>query len=152
MGNRYWIRREAVTPTAGNDIFTVVSAASRRCRILEVHAGGVGASSAPQNLHVVRASTAGITPGGTITPAKGDHVDQPAAGFTVPTTWGTQPVIGASDHGIEMTWNALGGWAPWKAGSNKGVLEARNGENISFRIPTGPTPQAMNISALVEED
>jgi hypothetical protein len=48
-------------------------------------------------------------------------------------------------------WNALGGanrYIPPKGY----IFEARNGENISVRAPSGPTYQAMSISVLIEED
>jgi hypothetical protein len=149
MGNKYWVKRENVTPTAAQDILTLISAASRRLRVLQIQAGGVGASSAPQGLCASRAP-AGTTPGGAIVPSKAEHSEQPAATFTTATTWAAQPTPEA--NGLELNWNALGGWAPWSVGQNKGVLEARNGEVISIRPTAGPAPQAMNLSVLVEED
>jgi len=149
---RYVVKRVNFTPAnTTDDVLTLVSASSRRLRVLGVYANGQGASSAPQALAASRVSTAGITPGGAITPTKADHNDQPAAAFTTATTWGTQPVI--ETNGITLSWNALGGYAPWNVTQfSKGVLEARNGENISFRPIAGTTPQVMSLSVLVEED
>lgn len=149
MGNKYWVKRENVTPVAAQDILTLISPASRRLRVLQIQIGGTGGSSAAQGATVSR-STGGTTPGGAITPSKAEHIDQPAATFTTATTWAAQPTI--ETNGLELNWNALGGWAPWSAGPNKGVLEARNGENISIRPAAGHTPQAISVSVLVEED
>ena len=59
MGNRYVIQRSAVTPVAGEDLVTIVSAANRRVRVAEVSVSGAGASSAAQRLLVAR-STGGL--------------------------------------------------------------------------------------------
>lgn len=148
--SRYWVKRENATPVAAQDFLTVISGANRRLRILDIRCNGVGASSAPQSMMVARAAT-GTTPGGAITPSKADNSDQPASNFTTATTWAAQPTPEA--NGIVLGWNALGGMAPWTATQlTRGVLEARNGETISFRPGSGPTPQAMSLSVLVEED
>jgi hypothetical protein len=67
MGNRYIVARQAITPTASNDVFQFLSLASRRTRILQVAIGGLGSSSAAQQLIFGR-STGGTTAGGA------DHV------------------------------------------------------------------------------
>lgn len=149
MGNRYWVKRENITPVAAQDILTLISGSNRRIRVLQLQIGGTGASSAAQGATMAR-STAGTTPGGGITPSKGEHTDQPAANFTTATTWAAQPTL--ETNGVELNWNALGGWAPWSAGQNKSLFEARNGECISIRPAAGHTPQNINISVLVEED
>jgi hypothetical protein len=152
MGNRYWVKRANFTPAnTTDDVITLLSAANRRLRVLGIFCNGAGASSAPQGITASRVTTAGITSGGGITPDKADHNDQPAAAFTTATTWSTQPVI--NTNGITLSFNALGGYAPWQATQlTRGVLEARNGEQISLRPTAGPTPQAQSISVLVEED
>ena len=149
MGNKYWVKRENVTPVAAQDLLTLISGANRRIRVLQIQIGGTGGSSAAQAMSASR-STGGTTPGGGITPSKAEHTDQPAANFTTATTWAAQPTL--ETNGLTLDWNALGGFAPWSAGPNRGVLEARNGETISFRPPAGLTPQACNLSVLVEED
>ncbi len=148
MGNRYIIKQNNVTPTAGNDIMTIVSATARRIRVVEVAVAGRGSSSAAQQIEVGR-STGGTTPGGTLTPNKFDHTDQPAMASTVPTTWAAQPTIDTQTE--VLGFNALGGanrWIPPKGAA----IEARNGENISIRATTGVTFQALSVSAVVEED
>lgn len=151
MGNRYLVKRENFTPGAVTDDFlTIVSAASRRLRILAIYANGGGTTSAAQGITASR-STGGSTPTGAITPSKADHNDQPAAVFTAPTSWTGQPTADA--NGVTLSFNAMGGKDQWTATEKtKGMLEARNGEEISFRRNAGVTPQAMTISVLVEED
>jgi len=148
MGNRYVVARDAVTPTGGNDVLTCISGANRRIRVAEISVSGRGTTSAAQQLQVGR-STGGTTAGGAITPSKADHTDQPAANFTTATTWSAQPTLETNYEVVG--WNALGGanrWIPPKGY----IMEARNGENISVRAPSGPTYQAMSFSVVIEED
>jgi hypothetical protein len=151
MGNRYTVSQENVTPTAGNDILTLVSATSRRLRIWEVQVSGRGTSSAAQSIEVSR-STGGTTPGGAATVNKTDHTDEPTNTFTTATTWAAQPSQDASR--TVLGFNALGGAN--RAGSASSTrpygLEARNGENISIRAATGITWQPISLSVVVEED
>lgn len=151
MGNRYTVTRSATPANVTDDILTLKAAANRRIRLLAVYANGKGASSAPQGLRVSRVTTVGVTPGGALTPDKADHADQPAAAFTAPTTWATQPVVNA--HGVSIGWNALGGMAQWQATQlTRGQFEARNSEEISIRPGAGTTPQLQEVTAVVEED
>jgi hypothetical protein len=146
---RYIVSQTNVTPTAGNDIITIVSAASRRLRVVQVSVAGRGTSSASQQIQVGR-STGGTTPGGAITPGKADHVDQTAAAFTAPTTWAAQPTLD-TNTAVQIGWNALGGgnhWSPPKGS----LMEARNGEEISIRASAGVTFQAMSVDVICEED
>ncbi len=148
MGNRYIVKQQAVTPTAGNDILTVITAASRRARIVEVAVAGRGTSSAMQQIEVGR-STSGTTSGGNQTPGKFDHTDQPAAVHTYATTWSVQPTLDA--HSEVIGWNALGGANRWIPPKGSG-FEARNAEQLSIRASSGVTFQPMSISVVVEED
>ena len=149
MGNRIVVKRENITPTAGNDILTYVSAANRRARLVEVIVAGLGSTSTAQQVQVGR-STGGTTGGGAITPDKFDHTEQPAAVGTVNTTWSVQPTIGTNTH--TLGYNSLGGAIVWKAPGGR-AYEARNGENISVRaLASGVTYQAMSITVVIEED
>jgi len=148
MGNRYIVAQLAVTPTAGNDVFSLISAANRRLRVLQVVAHGRGATSAAQGFTIGRAA-AGTTPGGNITPGKADHTEEPNAVFTAPTTYAAQPTLDANQ--IPIGFNALGGPIVWNPPKGT-LLEARNGEVISLRAASGITWQACSVAALVEED
>jgi hypothetical protein len=148
MGNRYILKR-ALTPTAGSDIWTVLSISSRRGRLIEVSVTGQGTSSAAQTIEIGR-STGGTTGGGAATPGKFDHTDQPAAAFTYNTTWAAQPTL--DTHSKVMGWNALGGYANWIAPKGAGY-EIRNAEQLSIRASaTGVTFQAALVSMVFEED
>lgn len=149
MGNRYTVKRENITPTAGQDLLTIVSPSGRRARLVQVAIGGLGTTSAAQQVLIGR-STGGTTGGGAITPDKAEHTDQPAAASTVNTTWSAQPTIGTNT--IPLGWNALGGGIVWNA-PNGALFEARNAENISVRaLASGVTYQPMSIAAVYEED
>lgn len=153
MGNRYVLKQNNITPTAGNDIMTIISAASRRIRLVEVVVTGRGSSSAAQQIEFGR-STGGTTGGGALTPNKYDHQDQPAAVSTVDTTWSVQPTL--DTHTEIAGWNALGGAYRWtppvKGGPGSAGIEVRNGDNISVRATSGVTFQAMSVSVVYEED
>lgn len=147
MGNKYIVEQRNVTPTAGNDVITIASPSSRRARLVQVAVAGRGTTSAAQGLELFR-STAGTTPGGSVTPDKGEHSDQPAASSVCSTTWSVQPTVGT--NGVAIGWNALGGAMIYNV--PKGLLEARNGECISLRAPASYTFQACSITATFEED
>lgn len=148
MGNRYIIKQQNITPTAGNDILTIISASNRRGRVIEVSVAGRGSSSAAQQIEVGY-STGGTTGGGSVTPDKFDHADQPTAAFTYNTTWAAQPSLTTNSE--VLGWNALGGanrWIPPRGSA----LEIRNGAQISFRASGGVSFQAMSFSCVFEED
>ncbi len=154
MGNRYVIKQNSVTPTAGNDIMTIVSGTTRRVRLVEVSINGRGTSSAAQQVEFGR-STGGTTPGGALTPSKYDHQDQPVAVSVVNTTWGAaQPTL--DTHTETAGWNALGGAYRWtppvKGGTGAAGIEVRNGDQISLRATTGVTFQPLSASMVFEED
>lgn len=151
MGQRYVVHRDNVTPVGGQDLLTYITASGRRARLIALDLVGAGSSSAAQRLLAGR-STGGTTPGGAITPSKAEHTEQPAAASTTATTWAAQPTLETNAHVVG--WNALGGANKWttQPGRPNGIVEARNGENISIRAPSGPTYQAMSFSATFEED
>lgn len=153
MGNRYVLKQNNITPTAGNDIMTIISAASRRIRLTEVTVSGRGTSSAAQQIEFGR-STGGTTGGGALTPSKYDHQDQPAAVSTVDTTWSVQPTL--DTHTEILGFNALGGAFRWtppvKGGTGAAGIEVRNGDNISVRATSGVTFQPLSVSVVYEED
>lgn len=147
MGNRYTVEQRNVTPTAGNDVMTIVTASNRRARLVQVTVAGRGTTSAAQGLELAN-SSGGTTGGGALTPDKAEHIDQPSAASTVNTTWSAQPTL--ATHAIPLGWNALGGAIVYNV--PKGMLEARNGANLSIRAPAGYTFQACSVSVVYEED
>jgi hypothetical protein len=151
VGNRYVIKRNAITPTAGNDILTIIAASGRRGRLISVTVTGQGSSSAAQQIEIGR-STSGTTGGGALTPGKADHTDQPSAAFTYDTTWSVQPTL--DTHSEVVGWNALGGAFRWIAAAGKmfEIRGAATAEQLSIRATSGVTFQAMSISVIFEED
>ncbi len=147
MGNRYIVERANITPTAGNDVLTIIAPSNRRVSLVQVAVAGRGSTSAAPGLEVAR-STGGTTGSGSVTPNKYDHTDQPAAASTVNTGWTGQPTL--ETHATPLGWNALGGAMVYNV--PKGAVQARNGENISIRAPSGYTFQACSVSAVFEED
>lgn len=148
MGSRYIVKRLNVTPTAGQDLLTVVSPANRRVELVEVSVNGRGSSSAAQQLEA-GTSTGGTTGGGAITPTKVDP-DSAAAASTVNTTWAAQPTM--DTNLLSLGWNALGGAYRWVKPAGGDGPSARNGANLSVRCPTGAsTPQACDVHCIFEE-
>lgn len=149
MGQRYFVYR-TLTPTAGNDIWTIVPAANRRVTLVQFILAGQGTTSAAQQLLLSR-SSGGTTPGGAATPDPFDNADQPAAASTVDTTWAAQPTLGT--HQIPIGVNALGGWAVYNPPRSSGLSVRGNAAYISVRAnSTGITYQAMGVTAVFEED
>jgi hypothetical protein len=152
MGNLYCVMKNNVTPTAGQDVFTIQPAANRRVRFRYANVQGNGSSSAAQSLQFGR-STAGATGGSPITPDKYNDTQQPAAASTVNTTWTVQPTIGTNTQ--VLGFNALGGnqsWTPIQPGGFE-ANAAVSSEMLSVRaLASGVTYQALNVMVLYEED
>ena len=151
MGNRYVVKQQLITPTAGNDIVTITSISSRRGRLIEVTVAGRGTTSAAQQIEIGR-STGGSTGGGAQTPGKFDHTDEPAAVFTYNTTWASQPTLDA--HSEVLGWNALGGGGRWvpPRGSAFEIRGAATPEQLSIRASAGVSFQQASLSLVFEED
>jgi len=105
--------RSNTTPTASQDFFTIISNSTRSFGILELDAEGAGTSSAYTETGVYRVTTAGNTGGGAITPVPVNPASS-AAGFTVDTTWTTQPTVGSliqtmpiNSNGQRYFWRAM---------------------------------------------
>lgn len=145
---RYLVKFENYTPSA-TECPTVVSGSGRRIRVLEVVVGGAGATAAAQALVMSRSAT-GTTPSNTQTPTPHPHSEGPASNFTANRTWATAPA--PAGQGIVLPYHSLGGGFRYVANQNIPALEARNGEVIVFKPATGITPQATNLSIMVEED
>jgi hypothetical protein len=144
---KYWVKFENMTPSA-TEAPTVSAPASRRIRVLAAIVGGLGTSSASQQLVLSRSAT-GTTPSNTVTPTP-VHADGAASAFTANRTWATAPAGAA--NGVVLPFNALGGGFRWVATANDPPIEARNAEVVVARIGGAPTMQACSLSLLVEED
>ena len=109
MGYYSLSRSNTALPASTNDFLTVIGAASRTFRLIEVSIGGMGTASAANELAVAR-STNGTTSGGAVTNVP-LQVNQVASGFTNATTWTTQPTLGNVILRIPV--NANGGLYRW---------------------------------------
>lgn len=144
---QYAVTRHNVTPVAGDDLLSIISASNRRATLVMVEIDGLGTASSSGRYKVSR-SSGGVTGGGAITP-EARETDAPASATTVNSTWGTQPTendivarLGVNANGAM---NRLG---PIMA--RPGIIEARNGDIISIRCEAAPTG-AVNITAWFEE-
>lgn len=137
------ISNTALSTTA--DSVTLISAAARRIKIVEISISGMGVVSAANELLVAR-STGGTTGGGALTAAP-IAVDMPAAAFTNFTTWASQPTLSATSM-LRLGCNANGGVYRWVARPGQ-EIEARNTEQISLRSAVGTS--LVSIHIVVEE-
>jgi hypothetical protein len=149
MGQRYFVSRKQVTPTAGNDLITIIPASNRRTRLLEVSVAGNGTTAAFQQVDV-GVSSGGTTGGGGLTPEKYSHQQQPSAASTVNTTWSVQPTLGT--HNIVLGFSALGGANRWVPPGGSGIEVTGNAAYISIRANANMTSQSMSINVVFEED
>lgn len=145
---QYTVKWENITVST-TAVPTIISAASRRLRILSVEVGGMGTTSAAQAVVMSRSAT-GTTPAGAVTPTP-QNADGGAAAFTTAASWAAAPA--GATNGTVLPFNALGGAFRWVPTGKIQPLEARNAEVICFKLPAGsPTAQPCNLSVVVEED
>lgn len=129
----YTVTRASTVLSTTNDLLTIISASSRRVRIIEISIGGMGTTSAANSVMVQR-STGGTTGGGAITPEK-TIGDAPAASTVVNTTWAAQPSLSGTPL-LRLPVNSNGGVYRWVARPGQ-EIELRNGEQLSIRSETG---------------
>lgn len=106
----YTTTRIGFTPIATDDNMTLeCNAAGEMARITAIGWGGSLTTSTGYRTRWVRPTTAGITPGGTLTAE--DHSPNYSSPLAlVSTTWATQPVIpGVPTALFAQAWNAHGG-------------------------------------------
>ncbi len=150
MGLYYTIKRENVALSTTNDLLTIIGAATRSWRIKSIEIDGLGTASAANAVGIYRVGTAGVTPGGAITPTPNNPAAS-AAALTTSTTWGTQPVVGVEVRTLAV--NSNGGINRWVAIPNVEEIEAPGGANaaasISIRSSVGTGN--VNIQVTIEE-
>lgn len=140
--------RVTIVSTAGstaNDSVTIIAAAARSLRILEVSVEPDGTASAANVLGVYR-STGGTTGTAPITPSP-TSPGFAAAGFTAPTAWSVQPTAGVLLDRISF--NANGGRVTKSYAMPGSQLECSGATQLSFRQVAGTSTRS--ISILVEE-
>jgi hypothetical protein len=150
MGQVYSVKRSNVTVSTTNDLLALISNATRSARVISIEIGGLGTSSAANSIGVYRVATAGVTPGGAVTPTPANPAS-PAAGFTAPTTFATQPVLGTLVKQMDV--NANGGINRWNAIPGKTEIEFPGGAaapgSLSIRGISGTSN--IDIEVWVEE-
>lgn len=142
----YLINRGSTALSTTNDLLTIVGAANRTVRIRRVTIYGLATASAA-NVVLMQRSTAGVTPGGAITPAPQVNSDR-AASFAAYTTWTTQPTLTPNVILGRFGVNANGGVANvyYPPGYQP---EIRGTEQLSFRSESGTSNVAIEVE--VEE-
>lgn len=142
----YGVTRTQSSISTVADSITIVASSTKPLRIYTVSAGGMGTSSAANEIMIAR-STAGTTPGGGITPAKYDP-GTASASFSAYTTWVAQPTIAATDIIERLTVNANGGKDKFVALPG-GEIQVAAGGQVSIRSAVGTS--SITFSLLVEE-
>jgi hypothetical protein len=136
----YAVSRSNVALSTTADLMTFLSAASRFCKIWEISVGGMGTSSAANEV-LVATSSGGTTGGGALTLEPLDP-DSPAGVTTVNTTWSAQPTIG--DVLLRLPVNANGGIYRWVARPGQ-ELKARGAGQISLRSAVGTSNVSIHV-------
>lgn len=150
MGLFYTVSRSNVTMNTSNDLATLIGAATRSYRIVELAVVGMATQSTAGELGVFRCSVAGTTGGGAITPTP-QNPAQNASGFTVSSTWSVQPTVGAIIR--RFPFNANGGVFRFVIPPLQGGLESPGGANAAATLCVRPTIGAFacSLEIVVEE-
>jgi len=152
MGNRYVWTKQNFTPVAATCVVQFTPLTTRRGRVWQVIIGGLGTTSAAQQIAIGRPAAIGITPATNVAPDQFEHGQQPAASGNYWTTFGTQPT--AIVNPVLLGWNALGGSIIWNApaGGNKLEVVGIAAAIAVMGLAAGVTYQACSLSVIVEED
>jgi hypothetical protein len=131
-----------------NDTMTIIGAASRRFRVLEISVSGMSGTSASAAACELGAflSTGGTTGGGALTPKKWDTNTSAFAG-TVNTTWASQPTVSGLPY-VRLGFNAYGGIYRWVCPPNKEIAFAGT-EQMSLRGVVGTS--SISTHVVIEE-
>lgn len=140
----YGVTRTSSSLSVSADSITIVASATKPLKVYVVSCGGMGTSSAANEIVVAR-STGGATGGGTITPSKYDP-GSVAASFSVFTTWVTQPTLGEILE--RLTVNANGGKDKFIALPGGEINVAATGQ-LSLRSAVGTS--SVTFSLIIEE-
>lgn len=124
----YNINFSSVTLSTSNDVLTIISQATRSFMILEIDIGGMGNTSAANEIAIYRVTTAGTTGASAITPAPLNPAS-PAFGGVVNGGWTTQPTVGAKLHTFELNSNGQRYFWRWAPGQNP--ITAPGGANAA---------------------
>ena len=140
---KFTINRQNVTVTNGNDIFTVIAGTGKRIKLLRCAITANGTASGTQNIvQVARASTAGVTGGGPLTPQP-IFAGAAAAVSVINTTWATQPVVNANaGFAYNLSSNGAIRTEQWVV---EDAIELAATENLSIRSISGVTPITVDI-------
>lgn len=144
----YSVVRAGITPVAGNDYFTFITAASIQVRYLELIIGSEGTASAAARA-VFQRSTGGTTGGGAQTPEEFNQLSPAASSWwsNIFTTWTGQPTLSGNPY-LVFGWNALGGFVDWKAPPGSEVYQQGSSEQVSFRNAAGTA--VVSVTAIIE--
>ena len=130
------LSRGGVTMNTANDLITVIAAASRKFKVVDMVFAGNGATSAVAAYCEVGLylSTGGTTGGGALAPKKWE-TDEPTQGFTNFTTWSVQPSL-SGDPYYRVGFQAYGGIFSKPIMPQRDLI-FRNAEQLSIRPISG---------------
>ena len=140
---KFTINRQNVTVTNGNDIFTLIAGTGKRIKLLRCAVTANGTASGTQNIvQVARATTAGVTGGGPLTPQP-VFAGAAAAVSVINTTWATQPVVSANaGFAYNLSSNGAIRTEQWMV---EDAIELAATESLSIRSISGVTPITVDI-------
>lgn len=145
----YNIVRSNFLPVVNTDILTIISNATRSFGVSELDIGGMGTTSAANELGLFRVATAGVTGGGAIVPTPTNPAFT-AFGGVVNTTWATQPVDAATPF-HNMPLNNAGQRYQWTSNMNPArILWSPGGAVAAGTLSVRAITVSGNISARVQ--
>jgi hypothetical protein len=137
----YNVSRASSALSTTNDTLTIIASSTKPLRVIFGKVAGMGTASAANEVLLMR-SSGGSGGGGAITPTPVNSGD-PAASFTVNTTWSTQPTAGAVLHRFAP--NANGGIDPWVAVPGAEISIPVSGQ-VSLRSASGTSNVVPNFT------
>ena len=142
------LSRGGVTMSASADLLTVIAAANRKFKVVDmVFAGNGGTSASAAYCEVgLYLSTGGTTGGGALAPKKWE-TDEPTQGFSNFTTWVAQPAL-SGDPYYRIGFQAYGGIFSKPIMPQRDLI-FRNAEQLSIRPILGAS--AVTLTLVVDE-
>ena len=146
MGRLFSVPRASFSLAAGNDIATIVPGASKSFALVDIYLGGLGTTSAANEVAVAYQSAGGTTAGGLLNELPLDGGSGSFSG-SIASTWSVQPTVNSGDFVRMFALNANGGQCYYRWSSP--LVCSPNFSGISIRCVSGSS--IINFSCTIEE-
>ena len=144
----YAIDRGAVTLASGADVWAMISASSRKLRLIEASFIGQGATSAAAAYAEVQLGACTAPTGGSPTSLTANKLDQDSVAAGSTYAFGHTTPSASFLAKLRLGWNAYGGGYRWTARRDAEITH-RNGGSISAQQTAGTS--VCSTHAIVDE-